>query len=82
MLAVSFTPYAAETLALCTTASRAGAHVIAITDSPFSPLTEIAETWLEVAETDHAGFRSLSATFALATTLSVALAERQARPPD
>ncbi len=82
VLAVSFTPYAAETLALCRAASRAGARVIAITDSPFSPLTEVAATWLEVAETDHAGFRSLSATFALATTLCVALAERQARFPE
>ncbi len=79
VLAVSFTPYGSETLELCSAASRRGARVVAITDSPFSPLTQIAETWLEVAETDHAGFRSLSATFALATTLAVALAERRAR---
>ncbi len=75
VLAVSFTPYAAETLELAGAAARGGAHVVAITDSPFSPMTQIAEVWLEVAETDHAGFRSLSATFALATTLAVALAE-------
>jgi len=77
VLAVSFTPYAAETLEFSTLAAQRGARVIAITDSPFSPLTQIAEIWLEVVETDHAGFRSLSATFALATTLAVALAERQ-----
>ncbi|MGY0482290.1 MurR/RpiR family transcriptional regulator [Endobacter medicaginis] len=81
VLAISFTPYAADTLALATAAAKGGARVVAITDSPFSPLTQLAETWLEVAETDHAGFRSLSATFALATTLAVAVAERRAHRP-
>lgn len=80
VLAVSFTPYAAETLDLSSAAARRGAGVVAITDSPFSPLTQLAETWLEVAETDHAGFRSLSATFVLATTLAVALGERRVHP--
>ena len=77
VLAVSFTPYAAETLALCTIASRRGATVVAITDSPFSPLIPFAGCWLEVVETDHAGFRALSATLALATMLAVSVAERR-----
>jgi len=36
-----------------------------------------AHVWLEVAEADYAGFRSLAATFALATTLAVALVSRR-----
>jgi len=80
MLAVSFTPYASETIDLAALATQRGARVVAITDSPFSPLIQRAELWLEVAETDHAGFRSLSATFALATTIAVAAAQLRSGP--
>ena len=45
--------------------------VVGITDSPFSPLVQVSNVWLEVAEADYSGFRSLSASFALATTLAV-----------
>ena len=80
VLAVSFTPYASETLALVQQAAGRGVPVVAITDSPFSPLAQFARVWIEVAETDLGGFRSLSATLALATTLCVALAARRASP--
>lgn len=76
-LAVSFTPYASTTLELAQGAARRGAAVVAITDSPFSPLAGFAAAWIEVAETDFAGFRSLSASVALALTLAVAVAERR-----
>ena len=79
VLAISFTPYAAATVDLATIAARRGAEVVAITDSPFSPLIPVASCWLEVAETDHAGFRTLSATLALASMLAVSVAERRAR---
>ena len=77
MLSITFTPYAPDTLEISSAASRRGVRIVGITDSPFSPLTPLSEIWLEVAETDHAGFRSLSATFALATTLAVSIAERR-----
>jgi DNA-binding MurR/RpiR family transcriptional regulator len=78
LLTVSFTPYAPASIDLTAAARRRGVPVVAITDSPFSPLTQLATVWLEVAEADHLGFRSLSASFALATTLAVAVArERQ-----
>jgi DNA-binding MurR/RpiR family transcriptional regulator len=52
--------------------------VVAITDSAFSPLASCATEWFEVAEADFAGFRSLSATMALAMALTVSVAERRA----
>ena len=79
ILAISFTPYASETISL---AQRAAAHnvpVIAITDSPFSPLAAVASLWFEIQETNFEGFRSMSATLSLAMTLTVAVAERQSK---
>jgi DNA-binding MurR/RpiR family transcriptional regulator len=76
-IAISFSPYASQTI----DAARhlAGQHVpvVAITDSAFSPLAQSAAVWFEVAEADCAGFRSLAATMALAMTLVVAVAERR-----
>ena len=73
-IAVSFTSYSAETVALSKAIVDAGVPLVAITDSSFSPLAEFATEWLEVAETDHAGFRSLSASMALCMALTVAVA--------
>lgn len=74
VIAVSFTTYSAETVGLARTMAQSGVPLIAITDSSFSPLTELATEWLEVAEADHAGFRSLSASMALCMALTVAVA--------
>ena len=56
-------------------AAERGVPLVAITDSPFSPLAKDAAVWFEVVEADVEGFRSLSASFALAMTLTVAVAE-------
>jgi DNA-binding MurR/RpiR family transcriptional regulator len=77
VVAISFTPYARATLEWAAVAARHKVPVLAITDSPFSPLVQSATVWLEVAETDHAGFRSLAANMTLATTLAVAVAGRR-----
>ena len=77
LLAISFTPYAPATVDLTTAAFRRGVKVVAITDSPFSPLIQAASVWLEVAEADHLGFRSLAGSLALATTLAVAVARER-----
>lgn len=79
LLAVSFTPYAADTLELTRGAAARGVPIVAITDSPFSPLVQTATVWLEVVEADHAGFRTLAGTLALAATLAVAAAGRRRR---
>jgi DNA-binding MurR/RpiR family transcriptional regulator len=73
-IAVSFTTYSSETVGLARIVAQAGVPLIAITDSNFSPLVELATEWLEVAEADHAGFRSLSASIALCMALTVAVA--------
>lgn len=78
VLAVTFTPYASETVSLSQKLSGRGVPVLAITDSPFSPLASIAQTWFEVQEANFEGFRSMAATLTLAMTLTVATAERRA----
>jgi DNA-binding MurR/RpiR family transcriptional regulator len=75
VLAISFTPYASETVTLASEAARRGIPVVAITDSALSPLADVAEIWLEVSEANFEGFRSLAATMALAMTLTVAIAQ-------
>jgi DNA-binding MurR/RpiR family transcriptional regulator len=77
VFAVSFTPYAPVTIDLATRAAQRGVPVVAVTDTVFSPLAQVATVWLEVAEADHAAFRLLSGTFALTMTLAVAVAERR-----
>ena len=77
VLAISFTPYASETISLAQAAHQRGVPVAAITDSPFSPLAQLANQWIEVSEANFEGFRSMAATLTLAMTLTVAIAERQ-----
>lgn len=74
-LAVSFSPYASATTEHARQLSEQDVPIVAITDSAFSPLAAVASTWFEVTEADFAGFRSLSATMALAMALTVATAE-------
>lgn len=73
VLAISFAPYTDDTLALAKDARTRGLAVVALTDQPSSPLAQIANTALTVAEVDFGAFRSLSATIALAISLAVAV---------
>jgi DNA-binding MurR/RpiR family transcriptional regulator len=77
MLAISFAPYAPETLGLTAMAAKRGMPVVAITDSAFSQLAQGATLWFEVNEANFEGFRSFAATFALAMALTVAIAEKR-----
>lgn len=77
VIAVSFSPYAAASVAQTRLAAERKVPLVAITDSAFSPLAEHASEWLEIAETDFAKFRSLSATMALSMALTVGIAERR-----
>ncbi len=77
VLAVSFAPYARETVVLTQAAKAKRAAVISITDSVFSPIAPAADVLLEIAEANFEGFRSMAATLALAMTLAVSIAARR-----
>lgn len=74
MLAISFSPYAEETLAAVGLAVERGAELIAITDSRMSPLAKLAKASLLVQDNSTFGFRALTSTMGLAQSLFIALA--------
>jgi DNA-binding MurR/RpiR family transcriptional regulator len=76
LIAVSFAPYAEETLIVQHAALQRGAKLIAITDSRMSPLAQGANALLLVQDHATFGFRSLTSTMALAQSLFIALAYR------
>jgi DNA-binding MurR/RpiR family transcriptional regulator len=80
LLAISYSPYAPETIEVVRQALDRGAQLIAITDSRMSPLAREAEVALIVHDTVTLGFRSLSATMILAESLFIALAYRLQLP--
>lgn len=69
LLAVSFEPYSAETIAVVETAKAAGARVIAITDTAFSPLGRAAAVPLIAANASPAFLQSIVGATALAQAL-------------
>jgi len=75
--AISFSPYASESANQARAMADRGVPVVSLTDSAFSPLAECSTVWFEVAESDHAGFRSLSASMAFAMALTVCVAEKR-----
>ncbi len=75
--AVSFSPYAPETVAQARALAGRGVPVLSLTDSLFSPLAELSAEWFEIVEADHAGFRLLSASMTFAMALTVAVAQER-----
>lgn len=77
ILAISFTPYAEETIEMVSKVNELNGGkknpVVAVTDTVLSPLCPISEVSLLVTEVDFGAFRSLSATLCLAMTLAVAV---------
>ncbi len=76
MIAISFTPYAEETVQAVEQAHLRGVEIIAITDSRMSPLSQHAAASLLASESSVFGFRSLTNTMVLAQSLFIALAYR------
>ncbi|MBB4065650.1 MurR/RpiR family transcriptional regulator [Gellertiella hungarica] len=76
-LAISFSPYAPETVRQTEALRERRVPVVALTDSAFSPLARAADCFFEVSEADFSGFRSISASMALCMALPVAIAERR-----
>jgi DNA-binding MurR/RpiR family transcriptional regulator len=84
LIAISFPPYAADTLQVCEQLRRNGVKRLAITDAFLSPVAKDADLVLEVNDAKLLGFRSLTSAMCLAQTLAVGLAfdkrsKRQAR---
>ena len=76
MVAISYAPYADETLLAARLACDRGARLLALTDSRMSPLAADAAVTLLVSESSTFGFRSLTNTMALVQSLFIALAYR------
>ena len=72
LISISFTPYTPMTVDLAERLADRGVPIIALTDSPFSPLSPNATVKFEIPDSDFSGFRSMAATFCLAMSLAVA----------
>lgn len=76
-LAVSFTPYAPAAVDYARQVAGQKTPLVAITDSPFSPLAMSTKLWFEIVESDFEGFRTLAATMTLVAVLAVAVADKR-----
>ena len=74
LIAISFPPYAADTLQVCEQVRLRGAKRLAITDAFMSPVAKDADLVLEVNDAKLLGFRSLTSAMCLAQTLAMGLA--------
>lgn len=74
LIAVSFPPYAGDTLAVCEQVRAQGAKRLAITNAFLSPVAKDADLVLEVNDAELLGFRSLTSALCLAQTLAMGLA--------
>ena len=79
LVAISFPPYAADTLQVCEQAQAAGVRCLAVTDSLLSPAARHAERVLQVDDAALLGFRSLTSSMCLVQTLAMGLAFRAHR---
>ncbi|UXI04347.1 MurR/RpiR family transcriptional regulator [Photobacterium sp. TY1-4] len=77
VIAVSFSPYAKETVMLSEVAAQTGTKQVIITDSQISPLASFSDVCFVVKEAQVDAFRSQAASLCLAQTLAVSLAFRQ-----
>jgi DNA-binding MurR/RpiR family transcriptional regulator len=74
VIAVSFRPYASETIAVVERAVANGTPLIAISDSRVSPVASPADVCFEVKDAEVRQFRSLTASMCLAQTLVISYA--------
>jgi DNA-binding MurR/RpiR family transcriptional regulator len=74
LLAISFAPYTESVVSIAAEQAARGVDIVAITDSPLSPLADHARVLFEVPGGDLP-FRSLAAPLCLAQTLVVTLGQ-------
>lgn len=73
VVAISFSPYAQETLNIMNITAQKGIKQIAITDSQISPLLMFSDVSFVIKEAQVKGFRSQCASMTLVQTLAIAL---------
>ena len=78
VLAIGFSPYNSITRDVAAAARENGAEIVSLTDSEFSPLVELSTSYVEIVESNYAGFRSLSSTTVIAMSLVLAVAQTRA----
>jgi len=74
LVAVSYHPYAEETVHAVEMASQRGARILSISDSLVSPIAKLASLVLHVRESEVRTFRSLAASICLAQALVIGFA--------
>ena len=74
LVAISFPPYAADTLKVCEQAKARGTKILAITNGVLSPLGRIADLLIDVNDAELKGFRSLTSALCVVQTLVMGLA--------
>ena len=82
LVAVSFRPYAEETVALATSAHATRIPLVTITDGPLSPIARLGDAVLFVDDGEVRRFRTLTASMCLATTIVVGLGQRLVEHPE
>jgi DNA-binding MurR/RpiR family transcriptional regulator len=82
LIAVSYQPYAGETVEAAEVAAAHGAPVLAISDSLVSPIAKAANVTLQVREAEVRNFRSLSASMCLAQALVIGFAFETSKKED
>jgi DNA-binding MurR/RpiR family transcriptional regulator len=78
VIAVSFQPYSPLVIDIVTERSEKGVPIVAITDSPLSPMALEARVAFVIKDGQQRRFRSLVAPMCLAQTLVVSLGHRMA----
>ncbi|MEO8542057.1 MAG: MurR/RpiR family transcriptional regulator [Betaproteobacteria bacterium] len=74
LIAISFPPYANDTLQVCEQIRQQGAKRLAITNAFLSPIAKDADLVLEINDAELLGFRSLTSAMCLSQTLAMGLA--------
>ena len=74
LVAVSYHPYAEETVQAVEMAGQRGAKILSISDSLVSPIAKSASLVLHVRESEVRTFRSLAASICLAQALVIGFA--------
>jgi DNA-binding MurR/RpiR family transcriptional regulator len=74
LIAISFQPYASETVEIVGSTREQKARIIAITDSRLSPIAAASDLVFEIKDAEVRQFRSLTASLCLAQSLVISYA--------